>query len=335
MIDSKQPTVSIVMPTYNRARLLPDTITTVLSQDYDDFELLVVDDGSIDNTRELLHTLQQEDDRVRYLPLEKNGGIASARNFGIQHARGDYIAMIDSDDHWLPGKLSQQVRIMEHYPFIDFLFGDYVTTGMYEGGVSARGFELTTKSMSYLKKERLEDNLWFITGGAEKGILVENFIAASTILFRKSVISLTEGYKDFVKLADDVDFYWRAAVSGARFAYIDKVIQSRQVYVDSVTRRNPIQFAQSQLHGLEVCRETCASVGRKDLLPFVHAKEQRIWQKLLLIYGHENRKWQLIQNYTKSLRYGFSHRTLLCFIAGLIGSRFVDQWTLRNSRKSS
>ncbi len=99
------PTVSVVLPTYNRAHLLPRAIQSVLDQTYTDFELIVVDDGSADNTPTVMEAYT--DDRIRYIRYEPNRGANAARNIGIRAARAHFIAFQDSDDDWLPEKLEK------------------------------------------------------------------------------------------------------------------------------------------------------------------------------------------------------------------------------------
>ena len=105
------PEVSIVIPTYNRADLLPRAINSVLQQDYEDYELIVVDDGSTDNTEQVVRGYQ--DRRIQYVKLPTNSGASSKpRNVGILRSRGKYIALLDSDDEWLPEYLSKLVSRM-------------------------------------------------------------------------------------------------------------------------------------------------------------------------------------------------------------------------------
>ena len=103
------PLVSVVLPTYNRANLLERSIGSVLRQSVSDLELLVVDDGSDDDTRDVVAAM--DDGRIRYLRRE-NGGVAAARNTGIWAARGRYLAFQDSDDEWLLGKLERQLATL-------------------------------------------------------------------------------------------------------------------------------------------------------------------------------------------------------------------------------
>lgn len=107
-----KPRVSVVIPTYNRQKLLLDAIDSVLAQKYKDFEVIVVDDGSTDDTEERLRSYLG---RVRYIK-QKNQGVAAARNAGIRHAKGEYLCFLDSDDIWLPEKLSTQIAFADEHP---------------------------------------------------------------------------------------------------------------------------------------------------------------------------------------------------------------------------
>ena len=109
---SKKPLVSVIIPTYNRAWALKEAIDSVLAQDFKDFELIVVDDGSTDNTGEMLDSYDQDLIVIR----QTNRGVSAARNRGIAEAAGRLIAFLDSDDLWLPGKLSRQVDFFNSNP---------------------------------------------------------------------------------------------------------------------------------------------------------------------------------------------------------------------------
>ena len=107
--------ISVAIPSYNRARLLPKAIESVLCQTFQAFELSVVDDGSSDNTQEVVGGY--DDDRIRYIPHDRNRGLNPARNTGIRNARGAFVAFLDSDDEWLPDKLAAQRRLFDHSSF--------------------------------------------------------------------------------------------------------------------------------------------------------------------------------------------------------------------------
>ncbi len=105
--------VSIITPTYNCAKFIAETIDSVRAQTYQNWEMIIVDDCSLDNTKEIVEEYIKTDPRIRYHLLEKNSGAAVARTTAMQLANGDYMAFIDSDDLWMPDKLERQIRWME------------------------------------------------------------------------------------------------------------------------------------------------------------------------------------------------------------------------------
>jgi len=130
--------VSVVIPTYNCARYLPEAIDSVLAQTYRDFEIIVVDDGSTDNTAEVLARYGDTICVIR----QTNQGRSAARNAGILAARGEYIAFLDADDVWLPHKLERQVAVMESQPGAAWCYSDYREFGPL-GRVAESFFERT------------------------------------------------------------------------------------------------------------------------------------------------------------------------------------------------
>ena len=116
--------VSIIMPSYNTARFLGETIDSVIAQTYTNWELIIVDDCSTDNTDEIVGKYLT-DERVRYIKNEKNSGAAVSRNRALREAKGKWIAFLDSDDLWEPNKLEQQITFMEengyHFSYTNYI----------------------------------------------------------------------------------------------------------------------------------------------------------------------------------------------------------------------
>lgn len=113
--------VSIVMPAYNCEKYVVEAVNSVLAQTYQNWELLVLDDGSKDNTLQMINEFRNKDSRIRPLQNEKNMGVSATRNRGIELASGDWIAFLDSDDMWEPSKLEKQLEIAEKKA-AEFLF---------------------------------------------------------------------------------------------------------------------------------------------------------------------------------------------------------------------
>jgi glycosyltransferase involved in cell wall biosynthesis len=111
---ARDPTISVIIPTYNRAHMIGRAVRSVLSQTFQDFELIVVDDGSHDGTEDVIRRFG--DARIRYLRHDVNKGAQAARNTGIDAVRGNYISFLDSDDEWRPDKLQRQMEIFNTNP---------------------------------------------------------------------------------------------------------------------------------------------------------------------------------------------------------------------------
>ncbi|MET0396645.1 MAG: glycosyltransferase family 2 protein [Longimicrobiaceae bacterium] len=117
------PRVSVVVPAYNYGRYLREAVESIQAQDFDDLEILVVDNGSTDDTQAVLASIHEP--RMRVLTLEVNQGLSVAFNLGIESARGEYVAYLDADDRWRPGKLGRQVELMDGEPGVGVVFCNF------------------------------------------------------------------------------------------------------------------------------------------------------------------------------------------------------------------
>ena len=122
--------VSVIIPTYNRDAVLKRAIKSVLSQTFQDFELIIVDDGSIDETKEVINSFRSS--KIKYFYQKNSGGAAGPKNTGIKIAQGKYIAILDSDDEWLPEKLEKQIEFFEKNPEISVLACNFLINGKKE-----------------------------------------------------------------------------------------------------------------------------------------------------------------------------------------------------------
>ena len=120
-LSSAVPRVTVVIPTYNYARYVPEAVESVLAQSFDELEVVVVDDGSTDETADILRPF---DEQIRYIRQEHRGLAATARNTGIRAALGRHVAFLDSDDLWLPEKVSLQVARLDSEPAVGLVYGE-------------------------------------------------------------------------------------------------------------------------------------------------------------------------------------------------------------------
>ena len=114
-INIEQPLVSVIVPTYNYAQFIGDAIESVINQTWQTWEMLIIDDGSTDNTKSVVQSYVSKDCRITYFAIAQNSGrVAVARNYGISKSKGKYIAFLDSDDWWKPNKIEKQIELLEN-----------------------------------------------------------------------------------------------------------------------------------------------------------------------------------------------------------------------------
>ncbi|KGX87207.1 glycosyltransferase family 2 protein [Pontibacillus litoralis] len=124
-MNNENPLISVVTPAYNAERFIAETIESVMKQTYTNWEMIIVDDCSMDQTVDIVQSYQEQDPRIQLIRLQHNSGSAVARNTAMDHARGRYIAFLDSDDLWIPQKLTKQLAFMQTKD-IAFSFTEYV-----------------------------------------------------------------------------------------------------------------------------------------------------------------------------------------------------------------
>jgi glycosyltransferase involved in cell wall biosynthesis len=197
------PAVSVIMPAYNVEPFVGDAIASVRSQTFSDFELIVVDDGSTDGSAAVIEGHVQEDGRIRLL-RQSNGGISAARNAALRHARGRYIAILDSDDAWLPSFLGSQIEILERRPEIDIV----TTNAWFVGGA------LSGRTSGPQPDPRPDPDLL--------NLLEDETAVFIMCVFRRRVYEIVGGFDERFRSNEDYDFWIRAAMAGFRFARNDK-----------------------------------------------------------------------------------------------------------------
>ena len=322
MVKPPVPIVSVVLPTYNGADLLPEVIASILDQDFKDLELLIVDDGSMDDTERVIHAIQEKDKRLRYYKLSENKGLGFARQAGLEQAAGRYIALADDDDLWLDGKLRTQLEIMENHPEIDILFSDYWNLD-YVDHKERKGFDENAAGMRYLITRKIQEQLWLVDSGVDMGVIESNFIAVPTLLVRPSVFEKVGGFNEKLRMATDHEFAFRAAALGAKFAYLDRPLIQRRRYPTSLTA-NPIKELPSILQALVLCRQLCLSIHREDLEKQVIQMIQRTHFYLIYPYGQRGQRLQAWNSYKNSGPYRFSPEGLALLFASLGGPRVIS-----------
>jgi glycosyltransferase involved in cell wall biosynthesis len=219
-MGSTEPTVSVIIPTYNCAPYVAAAVESALAQTYRPLEVIVVDDGSTDGTAAVLRPYAGRIVALR----QANGGAAAARNAGIGRARGEVLAFLDADDLWLPGKLERQVSVLRRHPKVDLVFTD--------GCTFARDGDVHPSILGHLSQHFARVRPW-LPGGGEAGqvvvrpgrpdLLFCNFIYTPGVVVRRACLDAVGSFDETLPTCEDYDLWLRIA-RRAPLALVNEVL---------------------------------------------------------------------------------------------------------------
>ncbi|MCQ6265561.1 glycosyltransferase [Fictibacillus sp. WQ 8-8] len=215
--------VSVVMPVYNGEAFLMESVDSVLNQTYKHFELIVVNDGSTDRTKDILSSLN--DDRIKSIHLEKNGGAANALNIGIKEAKGDWIAIQDADDISLPNKLEEQIRYICEHPDATAV-GSLIECISGHAEVPMRNLQIEATRNHLSSKEHIHAYRFYL-----------NPFCHGSVLFSKSIFNQIGGYDPQYKICYDYDL-WLRMLELNPIHKIPIVLYQYRVHSGSISRKN-------------------------------------------------------------------------------------------------
>jgi glycosyltransferase involved in cell wall biosynthesis len=216
MADQSSPTVSVIIPAYNAAAFIVDTLASVYAQTFGDFEVIVVNDGSPD-TDALEQALGRYPTKLRYLK-QANQGAAAARNTGICAASGEFVAFLDADDTWLPSFLEKQVDVLKRES-ADVVWADALICG--ESPLAGRTFMQVQPSFAEVTPENL--------------LSVKVTVLTSTVVARRERVLEVGLFDTKLRRGQDFELWLRLARGGARFVYQPEVLAQRRIVESSLS----------------------------------------------------------------------------------------------------
>jgi len=236
------PLVSVIMPAYNREKFIAESIESTLSQTYENFELIIIDDGSKDQTVAIAKKYL-DDPRVSIIENPKNMGIASTRNRAIRSAKGEYIAMLDSDDIWIDKeKLRKQIEFLETHTDHAMIGGGIVY-------IDVNGARL--KTMIFPSRD----------SDIRKTILRRNQFAQSTLLCRTEALIHTGLYSTRFMISDDYDLWLRIGRRW-KFANMNDVVTGYRIHGGNITHKKRLTAAREML---EIVRSNASNYPHPKL----------------------------------------------------------------------
>jgi teichuronic acid biosynthesis glycosyltransferase TuaG len=202
------PLVSVIMPAFNASSTIAESIKSVLDQTYKNWELLVIDDGSKDNTTCIVESIEKNEKRIVLLRISKNAGLPNARNEGWRIAKGDFIAFLDSDDLWHKNKLEKQIKFHRKNPLIEISHTNFQS--FKDGKVLHRPFG----NLIDLEKHK--------RGYLYPRICYKNPIGILTVMMKASLLRKVNGFDKSLWTFEDQDLWIRIAMMNKEFGYINE-----------------------------------------------------------------------------------------------------------------
>lgn len=268
----EDPLVSVILPTYNHAHYLPESIGSVLSQSYSSLELIIIDDGSFDETQAVVQ--RYSDRAVRYVS-QRNRGLAAARNLGVSMARGEFVAFLDADDRFLPDHLRVSVAAFQDHTDVAFVCGDLRTFGPLSDFVHIHACDPTPDHFASMLR----------------GCFIVNI---GTCLFRRSALLAVDGFDETRRACEDLDLFFRLLRSSPLHCHHTAVLEYRRS-PGQMSRDFPLMlgesmralrdqraYAQSQAEYAEAYEDGIADVRRYYGDPAADALRRALSQMKLL-----------------------------------------------------
>ena len=238
--------ISIIIPTYNRSILLKRAIESVLHQTYNNWELIIVDDGSTDDTKKTVDTFLN-DERVIYKYQKNSGGNSSPKNLGLRIATGEYVTFLDSDDEYLPEKIEKQINLFKESSIKNL------------GFVGCNNFRINDNKIT-------EDKLKH-KGSIYKKILNKYFLSTpGLIMIKKEIINTVGTFDENIKFSNDTDFFIRIAKYDYGFDFVDESLLKYYEHKNSLT--NTFK-EESKLHELSYIYEKNVTDIDSECLAFL------------------------------------------------------------------
>lgn len=231
------PRISILVPTFNRATLIPFAIKSILCQTETNVELLILDDASTDNTREVIGEFLK-DPRVRYIVHPKNIGITANRNYGLSIAQGEYIAMLDSDDVW-----SDECKLKRQLEFMD-MHSEYGLVGTFAQKIDDKG--------EIIISDKLRHKIGNIFRGAadstiRRFFMLKNQFAQSSVLIRKKALDEVGWYDEKLLIWEDYELWLRIGEK-YKLRNIPEALTQLRIHSGSISADKKSTYLDTELH---------------------------------------------------------------------------------------
>lgn len=241
--------VSVLMPSFNYARYLPFAIEAVLSQSYADLELIIVDDCSTDNSREIAQEWKRRDNRIVLLFHDVNRGLAATRNSGLALSKGEFIAFCDADDIWLPHKLALQVECLRECPETGLVHSDSTI-------VDAHGVPTGQRFSSLIHAEMQKTG-----GNVFDSLCRRNFLCVPTVMLRREALHYSGGFDERLRSLEDW-VCWTKVARRYDFHYFDAPLAQYRIHRSGLSSDTK-NMAYNRVMAIRILLESVVDIPRE------------------------------------------------------------------------
>lgn len=304
MTKNKYAAISIIVPCYNYGHFIADTLNSVLEQTYPDWECIIVDDGSVDNSREVVSAFISHDNRFTYI-FQENKGLPAARNTGLRAAQGEFLQFLDADDLIEKRKLELQFGFLSDNPDIDIVYGSarYFTTEQPE----LRLYSMTGADHPWMPK---------LSGKGKPmiaALIKSNIMVVSAALVRRNVMTKCGVFDETLRFCEDHEYWLRCALSGMSFHYAD----SSEAW--TLVRSHPASMSKNSLGMMQATLSILDAVKIKlhdaDILQLL---QKTIFDLRIEMLLEQMRRGRRVEGYLGIMRAAAGQRNCNAFLLGLL-----------------
>jgi len=314
--------VSVIVPTYNSAGFLKIAIDSVLQQSYSNIEILVIDDGSTDNTEELMRGYS---DSVVYIK-QSNQGVSAARNTGIKQAKGEFIAFLDADDSWFTDKLTLQIDMLHEHPKCIAVFSNFHIVDAQNKLLKSNGIAEDYAIFKYRKLNKTDlfqyvDN-GICIGDIFKSLFLGNFINTCSLIIRSESVKSCGFFNTELITQEDYDYWLRLSMLG-KMIYIDKPLLNRSRHGAQLTANDKkLQISTDVVSVIEVYADKAKPLIAENIFK---ERLRGVYKVLALNYLASKRNTSALTTLKTSLSSaGYSNNTLLLILWSLLPVSIAD-----------
>jgi len=245
-VKIKSPKVGVIMSVYNGEKYLKEAIESILNQTFRDFEFIIVNDGSIDKTEDILDDYAKQDSRMKIIKNRNNIGLTKSLNKAIQDAKGEYIARMDADDISLPKRLEKQVKFMEKNPKVGLLGVAYYQ-------MNSKG-EIVGKNIFPISNKKLQ-----------KALIKYNHFFHASVMIRKNILNEAGLYNENIKSAQDYDLWFRIA-RVSKIANLSEFLMIQRYSMERIS----INYKNKQMRSSIKIRKNAIRKGQYPLWCYIY-----------------------------------------------------------------